>query len=81
MAASVVRTRPAPSRQVTWKLTTPTWPTLTGRTKVLLIGAMGLFGALPYAEEMLRCLHRRPTIQTQPPRDEQSEDRSDPLRP
>jgi hypothetical protein len=48
---------------------------------VLLIGAMGLFGALPYAEEMLRCLHRRPTIQTQPPRDEQSEDRSDPLRP
>ena len=54
---------------------------LTGRTKVLLIGAMGLFGALPYAEEMLRCLHRRPTIQAQPPRDEQSEDRSDPLRP
>jgi hypothetical protein len=31
LAASVVRTRPAPSRQVTWKLTTRTWLTLTRR--------------------------------------------------
>jgi hypothetical protein len=54
---------------------------LTGHTKVLLIGAMGLFGALPYAEEMLRCLRRRPTIKAQPPREEQAEDRSGQGRP
>jgi hypothetical protein len=29
---------------------------LTRRSKVLLLGAMAVFGALPYAEEMLRCL-------------------------
>jgi hypothetical protein len=32
----------------------------------LLLGAMGLFGALPYAEEMLRCLRRKPTGKAQP---------------
>jgi hypothetical protein len=42
---------------------------------------MGLFGALPYAEEMLRCLRRRPTIKAQPPREEQAEDRSGQGRP
>ena len=44
---------------------------LTGRTKLLLLGAMAIFGALPYAEEMLRCLRRRPTIKAQPVREEQ----------
>jgi hypothetical protein len=31
---------------------------LSGRTRVALLAAMGLFGALPYAEEMIRCLRR-----------------------
>jgi hypothetical protein len=39
---------------------------LTRRSKLLLLGAMGLFGALPYAEEMLRCLRREPTVKAQP---------------
>ncbi len=39
---------------------------LTSRSRLLLLGAMGLFGALPYAEEMLRCLRRKPTVKAQP---------------
>ncbi len=31
-----------------------------------LLAAMALFGALPYAEELLRCLRTRPTLQPQP---------------
>lgn len=38
---------------------------LTPRSKLLLLGAMGVFGALPYAEEMFRCLRRRPTVEAQ----------------
>lgn len=38
---------------------------LTPRSKLLLLGAMGVFGALPYAEEMFRCLRRRPTAEAQ----------------
>lgn len=51
---------------------------LTGRSKALLLGAMAVFGALPYAEEMLRCLRRRPTIKAQPVREEQDGARSAP---
>jgi len=39
---------------------------LSPRSKLLLLGAMGLLGGLPYAEEMLRCLRRRPTVKPQP---------------
>ena len=31
-----------------------------------LLGALALFGALPYAEEMRRCLRARPTLRAQP---------------
>ncbi|MFI0352038.1 diguanylate cyclase [Actinomadura sp. 9N407] len=40
---------------------------LSRRTRIALLGAMGLFGALPYAEEMWRCLRARPTLKAQPP--------------
>jgi hypothetical protein len=39
---------------------------LTPRGKLVLLAAMGLFGALPYAEEMLRCLRRKPAVKAQP---------------
>jgi hypothetical protein len=39
---------------------------LPKRTKILLIGAMAVLGALPYAEEMVRCLRARPSLQAQP---------------
>ncbi|WP_207945170.1 diguanylate cyclase [Actinomadura rubrisoli] len=42
---------------------------LSGKTRLALLGAMGLFGALPYAEEMIRCLRARPTLKAQPPAD------------
>jgi hypothetical protein len=53
---------------------------LTGRSKVLLLGAMALFGGLPYAEEMVRCLRRRPTVKAQPAREAHEAGRSDPYR-
>jgi hypothetical protein len=39
---------------------------LSWRSRAALIGAMGLFGFLPYAEEMRRCLRARPTLKAQP---------------
>jgi len=36
------------------------------RTRLLVLGAMGLFGALPYVEEMWRCLRADPTLKAQP---------------
>jgi hypothetical protein len=30
-------------------------------SRLLLLGAVGAFGALPYAEEMWRCVRARPT--------------------
>jgi hypothetical protein len=39
---------------------------LTPRSRLLLLGAMGLFGLLPYAEELLRCLRRKPTLKPLP---------------
>jgi hypothetical protein len=39
---------------------------LTPRTRAALLGAMALFGAVPYAEEMIRCLRARPTLEPQP---------------
>ncbi|WUI04062.1 diguanylate cyclase [Spirillospora sp. NBC_00431] len=43
---------------------------LSWRSRAVLLGAMGLFGALPYAEEMWRCLRARPTLKAQPKADE-----------
>jgi hypothetical protein len=41
---------------------------LSGRTKAGLIAAMLVFGALPYTEELWRCLRTRPTLgKTSPP--------------
>ncbi|MDL4812876.1 diguanylate cyclase [Actinomadura opuntiae] len=42
---------------------------LSPRTRIALLTAMGVFGALPYAEEMLRCLLARPTLKAQPTAD------------
>ncbi|MFB9831084.1 diguanylate cyclase [Actinoallomurus acaciae] len=39
---------------------------LSGRTKAGLIGAMLMFGAIPYGEELWRCLRARPTLGTAP---------------
>jgi hypothetical protein len=39
---------------------------LSRRTRLALLAAMGVFGALPYAEEMVRCLRARPTLEPQP---------------
>jgi hypothetical protein len=39
---------------------------LNARTRLAIIGAMGVFGGLPYAEEMWRCLRARPTLKAQP---------------
>lgn len=39
---------------------------LSCRTQIALLTAMGVFGALPYAEEMIRCLRARPTLEPQP---------------
>ncbi|GAA2162617.1 diguanylate cyclase [Actinomadura napierensis] len=39
---------------------------LSRRTRIALLAAMGLFGAVPYGEEMLRCLRARPTLKAQP---------------
>lgn len=33
---------------------------------MLILGTMGVFGALPYAEEMWRCLRADPTLKAQP---------------
>jgi hypothetical protein len=43
---------------------------LDTRTRALLLGAMGLAGALPYAEEMWRCLRTDPTLKAQPEAEE-----------
>ncbi|WP_019631945.1 hypothetical protein [Actinomadura atramentaria] len=43
---------------------------LSWRTRLALLGAMGVFGALPYAEEMVRCLRARRTIRATPPAEE-----------
>ena len=40
---------------------------LCRRTRIAVLTAMGVFGALPYAEEMWRCLRARPTLKAQPP--------------
>lgn len=39
---------------------------LSRRSRIALLAAMGVFGALPYAEEMVRCLRARPTLEPQP---------------
>jgi len=39
---------------------------LTARQRLLVLGAMGLLGALPYAEEMWRCLRTHRTLKAQP---------------
>lgn len=39
---------------------------LSWRTRAVLLTAVGLFGALPYAEEMWRCARARPTLRAQP---------------
>ncbi|MEU9016755.1 diguanylate cyclase [Actinomadura sp. NPDC048394] len=39
---------------------------LSRRTRIALLAAMGLFGVLPYGEEMVRCLRARPTLKPQP---------------
>jgi hypothetical protein len=39
---------------------------LSWRTRATLIAAFTLFGALPYAEEMRRCLRVRRTLAAQP---------------
>jgi hypothetical protein len=46
---------------------------LSWRTRVALLGAMGVFGALPYAEEMIRCLRARPTLKPQPAAEEEAD--------
>jgi hypothetical protein len=40
---------------------------LSRKTRIALLTAMGVFGALPYAEEMWRCLRARPTLKARPP--------------
>ncbi|POM26695.1 hypothetical protein BTM25_10990 [Actinomadura rubteroloni] len=40
---------------------------LSWRSRALLLGAMGVFGGLPYAEEMVRCLRARRTLRRRPP--------------
>lgn len=39
---------------------------LSWRSRAALLGAFALFGALPYAAEMRRCLRARPTFRAQP---------------
>ncbi|HEU5032534.1 MAG TPA: diguanylate cyclase [Spirillospora sp.] len=39
---------------------------LSRRTRIALLAAMGVFGVLPYGEEMVRCLRARPTFKPQP---------------
>jgi hypothetical protein len=39
---------------------------LSRRSRAALLGAFAVFGALPYAEEMWRCLRARPTFEAQP---------------
>ncbi len=39
---------------------------LSWRYTIGLLAALGLFGALPYAEELWRCLRARPTLAPQP---------------
>lgn len=42
---------------------------LSLRARVGLLAAMGVFGALPFAEELWRCLRARPTLRAQPVKD------------
>lgn len=39
---------------------------LSGRARVLLLAAVGLFGVLPYAEELYRCWRTRPSVDATP---------------
>lgn len=39
---------------------------LSARTRILLLAAVGLFGVLPYAEELYRCWRTRPTVSATP---------------
>ncbi|MEU5885207.1 diguanylate cyclase [Spirillospora sp. NPDC047279] len=39
---------------------------LSWKSRAALLGAMGLFGVLPYAEEMLRCLRADPSLRARP---------------
>ena len=39
---------------------------LSWRSRAALLGAFALFGALPYAEEMRRCLRAGPTLRARP---------------
>lgn len=50
---------------------------LSWRSRVLLLSAIGVFGALPYAEEISRCVRARPTLKAQP---EPAEPATDTLR-
>ncbi|MEU6040231.1 hypothetical protein ABZ801_32980 [Actinomadura sp. NPDC047616] len=53
-------------RSADWAIRAKRRDPLSPRTRVALVGAMLLLGALPYAEEMRRCLRARPTLRAQP---------------